>query len=154
MPKHTLAIRKYDTYGHEVILDGTNIANGIDGLTITMRAGQPSKVEVSMPIVDVTELQDPEPRILVTDATRAALLALGWTAPAEPGEKPTPTSFPDVKGHCPACGGTSLFLGEGGYPTCSRAECPEPDAASTLLERDARRQDADQAAAAAAGKEV
>lgn len=48
----------------------------------------------------------------------------------------------DVQGRCPACGKTSLFLGDGGYVTCSRLECPEPDAASTLLgqtpARDAR----------------
>jgi hypothetical protein len=49
-----------------------------------------------------------------------------------------PTPFPDVQGHCPACGWTTLFLGDGGYPTCSRIDCPEPDAASKLLERDPR----------------
>jgi hypothetical protein len=40
----------------------------------------------------------------------------------------------EVKGHCPACGKESLFLGDGGYVTCSRLECPRPDAVSTLLE--------------------
>ncbi|MER7813830.1 hypothetical protein [Streptomyces sp. NPDC096153] len=45
------------------------------------------------------------------------------------------TPMVDVQGRCPACGKTSLFLGAGGYVTCSRLECPEPDAASTLLER-------------------
>jgi len=43
--------------------------------------------------------------------------------------------FPRVRGRCPACRGESLFVGEGGYVTCSRIDCPEPDAASTLLER-------------------
>lgn len=46
--------------------------------------------------------------------------------------------FPNVTGCCPACGWTTLFLGEGGYVTCSRVDCPQPDAASTLLERDPR----------------
>ncbi|MCP3820098.1 DUF6085 family protein [Streptomyces sp. A3M-1-3] len=41
----------------------------------------------------------------------------------------------DVQGRCPACGWESLFLGDGGYVTCFRLECPEPDAASTVLER-------------------
>ncbi|MFI1472064.1 hypothetical protein [Streptomyces wuyuanensis] len=45
------------------------------------------------------------------------------------------TPMVDVQGSCPVCGKTSLFLGDGGYVTCSRLECPEPDAASTLLER-------------------
>jgi len=53
--------------------------------------------------------------------------------------EPTPdliptTGFADVQGRCPACHGKSLFLGDGGYVTCSRIDCPEPDAASTLLE--------------------
>lgn len=35
---------------------------------------------------------------------------------------------------CPACGRqATLFIGIGGYPTCSSRECPEPDAATTLL---------------------
>lgn len=46
--------------------------------------------------------------------------------------------FPDIQGHCPACGWTTLFLGDGGYPTCSRIDCPEPDAATKLLDRDPR----------------
>jgi hypothetical protein len=41
----------------------------------------------------------------------------------------------DVRGRCPACGRESLFLGSGGYVTCRQLACPEPDAASTLLEQ-------------------
>ncbi|MFJ2568978.1 DUF6085 family protein [Streptomyces halstedii] len=41
--------------------------------------------------------------------------------------------MPDVQGRCPACGAVSLFLGEGGHVTCSRADCPAPDAADELL---------------------
>lgn len=43
--------------------------------------------------------------------------------------------FPTVQGRCPSCGKESLFLGSGGYVTCARIDCPEPDAASTLLEQ-------------------
>lgn len=39
-----------------------------------------------------------------------------------------------IRGKCPACGHESLILGDGGYVTCSRLECPEPDAPSKLLE--------------------
>jgi hypothetical protein len=39
-----------------------------------------------------------------------------------------------VRGHCPMGCGETLFLGSGGYVTCSLIGCPEPDAASTLLE--------------------
>lgn len=38
-----------------------------------------------------------------------------------------------VQGRCPACGWTSLFLGDGGHVTCSRLECPNPCAADQLL---------------------
>ncbi|WP_405699061.1 DUF6085 family protein [Streptomyces sp. NBC_01383] len=39
----------------------------------------------------------------------------------------------DVQGRCPACGGASLFLGEGGHVTCSHIDCPAPDTADMLL---------------------
>ncbi|WP_461707338.1 hypothetical protein [Streptomyces prasinus] len=38
-----------------------------------------------------------------------------------------------VQGRCPACGGSSLFLGEGGHVTCSRLDCPAPAEADDLL---------------------
>ncbi|MFJ2004769.1 DUF6085 family protein [Streptomyces chartreusis] len=38
-----------------------------------------------------------------------------------------------VQGHCPACGWASLFVGDGGFLTCSRLECPQPDAAHQIL---------------------
>lgn len=41
--------------------------------------------------------------------------------------------WPEVAGICPACGWHSLFLGAGGFVTCSRLECPAPEAASDLL---------------------
>ena len=63
-----------------------------------------------------------------------------------PREQPAPTEVPAstaplaaglplVKGNCPACKRAELFLGTGGYPTCSNADCPEPDAATTVLEQ-------------------
>lgn len=48
---------------------------------------------------------------------------------------PLASGLPLVKGRCPACGTTGLFLGDGGYVTCSLIGCPEPDAASSVLER-------------------
>ncbi|MCY0928343.1 DUF6085 family protein [Streptomyces sp. H27-H1] len=46
-----------------------------------------------------------------------------------------PEAYPEVQGRCPACGGASLFLGDGGYVTCSRIDCPDPEAATRILER-------------------
>ncbi|MEU0978486.1 hypothetical protein ABZ488_04645 [Streptomyces griseus] len=48
---------------------------------------------------------------------------------------PEQIGFPTVQGRCPTCLRESLFLGSGGYVTCARIDCPEPDAASTLLEQ-------------------
>lgn len=48
---------------------------------------------------------------------------------------PLAAGLPLVKGNCPACRRASLFLGTGGYPTCSNLDCTEPDAATTVLEQ-------------------
>ena len=42
---------------------------------------------------------------------------------------------PLVQGRCPACNGSSLFLGSSGYVTCSRLDCPNPTAADDQLHR-------------------
>ncbi|WP_372344677.1 DUF6085 family protein [Streptomyces sp. KL116D] len=42
--------------------------------------------------------------------------------------------LPDVDGQCPACGGESLMLADGGYVTCRRADCPDPTAAHDAIE--------------------
>ncbi|MFF8412874.1 DUF6085 family protein [Streptomyces omiyaensis] len=44
-----------------------------------------------------------------------------------------PSSNPTVQGQCPACRGTSLFLGAGGHVTCARIDCPNPTAADDFL---------------------
>lgn len=38
-----------------------------------------------------------------------------------------------VAGHCPMGCGPTLFLGSGGYITCSLDVCPQPDAAADIL---------------------
>lgn len=38
-----------------------------------------------------------------------------------------------VQGRCPACGNPTLFLGSGGYVTCSIDKCPDPGLASDIL---------------------
>lgn len=41
---------------------------------------------------------------------------------------------PLVKGQCPSCGGSTLFLGTGGYVTCSVIGCSDPGKASDVLD--------------------
>ncbi|GAB2906921.1 hypothetical protein GCM10027047_01470 [Rhodococcus aerolatus] len=43
------------------------------------------------------------------------------------------TGRPWVAGFCPACGKRGLFVGEGGYVTCSQIGCPNPGAPSDVL---------------------
>ncbi len=40
----------------------------------------------------------------------------------------------DVVGRCPACDRSGLFVGSGGYITCSNVDCPNPSSISTLLQ--------------------
>jgi hypothetical protein len=44
-----------------------------------------------------------------------------------------PKPFPSVQGRCPACGNSTLFVGTGGWITCSLDVCPNPSAADELL---------------------
>lgn len=41
--------------------------------------------------------------------------------------------YPRVEGECPECGCESLFLGDGGYVTCSRIDCSSPSSPSEVL---------------------
>lgn len=58
-----------------------------------------------------------------------------WTG-APKGTDPTARTHDRllVAGHCPMGCGNTLFVGSGGYITCSHLECPRPDAVATLLE--------------------
>jgi hypothetical protein len=55
----------------------------------------------------------------------------------DPWEPPASRWFPDVQGHCPACGGESLMLADGGYVTCRRLDCPDPESAHKAIEEHA-----------------
>lgn len=46
---------------------------------------------------------------------------------------PLAAGLPLVRGHCPACGRQSLFLGSGGHVTCSTIDCRNPSAADEVL---------------------
>jgi len=71
------------------------------------------------------------------DAARDALLRrlAAETPQPETQAEDLAAGLPLVQGNCPACRRAELFLGTGGYPTCSNADCPEPDAATTVLEQ-------------------
>lgn len=62
-----------------VVVDDTNIANAVTGLTVHTTPGRVTEAEVRL-VVAETEF---DAIVGVDDRTRAALLALGWTPPAE-----------------------------------------------------------------------
>lgn len=66
------------------------------------------------------------------DVTR--VLSLSWD---KEGELVRDKVSIDVKlrGRCIACGTRSLFVGSGGYITCSLRECPNPGAVTDFLNR-------------------
>jgi hypothetical protein len=80
-----LAIRATATgHGRTVTLDGNDISKALTGVTLTLGVGQVPTATLDLLLIDVTEVQDAETRILIPDATRDALTAIGWTPPAEP----------------------------------------------------------------------
>lgn len=83
---HRLAITARGL-GSTVHLDGHDIGSALTGLTLTLSAGQAPTATLDLAIHNVTELQDSETRILIPDATRDALIALGWTPPADEPKK-------------------------------------------------------------------
>jgi hypothetical protein len=78
---------------------------------------------------------DPEAQDWVPALAAAVLAVLPAPAARAASTAPLASGLPHVQGRCPACGTAGLFLGSGGYVTCSSVDCPEPDAATTVLER-------------------
>lgn len=72
---------KPDGYG-KVVVDGVDIIASVTGVTMDVSAGHKPQVAVflALPNVSFDGKLHPNPRI--SDAERAALVALGWTPPA------------------------------------------------------------------------
>jgi hypothetical protein len=93
-----------DGRGHGMLaLDDKDLSNAINGFTLTSRAGQASVLELD--IVPYLTTVTAEVTVTIPEATRAALVALGWTPP-----RPV----------CPDCG--PLSLNEDGLITAHH--CP------------------------------
>lgn len=87
---HRLAITTAATgYGSTVTLDGQDISHALTGLTLNLGVGRASIATLDLLLIDITEVKDAQTRILVPDATRDALTALGWTPPADPRDEDT-----------------------------------------------------------------
>ena len=67
----------------------------------------------------------------VTEAIEQLRLALSASSPTPAPQKQSDTDE-WLKMKCPACNGKTLFVGNGGYLTCSLVDCPEPDTEKAL----------------------
>lgn len=57
------------------------------------------------------------------------------TVGLEPHSARPAASMPIVRGRCPACNLTSLFLASGGFVTCASLSCPDPSSAYDVLNK-------------------
>lgn len=70
----------------EILVDGRDIAHGVTDLTLTVGARRPAALVVELAVFLVRDVQvDGEAitTVRMPDATRDALIALGWTPPQE-----------------------------------------------------------------------
>lgn len=82
-PTHNLAIKATGIGTAEILLNGQDIASALTDLTLTMGVGKVPTATLDLLLIDTTQIQDAETRILIPDATRDLLVTLGWTPPGE-----------------------------------------------------------------------
>lgn len=83
MPQHSFTFEQDDIVGR-VSIDGHDISKAVRSLTFSSEAGMHPCVTLELHIHDVTTVSSQDTELLIPDATKEALLALGWTSPTEP----------------------------------------------------------------------
>ena len=81
-----------------ITIDGHDISNALTGLTLEIGVGKVPTATLDLLLIDTTEYQDAETRILIPEATRDTLVALGWTPP-EQSDTAKPSPMDDVCVH-------------------------------------------------------
>lgn len=97
-PKHTVTLGTEDGHIRHVIIDGTDIAHHIAGLTLI---GRPQEAELQLTLVmpwlvDTTNLQA---SVTVGEDTANTLKLLGWTPPRVEPEEPEAASNIKIAEH-------------------------------------------------------
>lgn len=64
----------------QLLVDGTDISGAAGGLTLTTEPGRTPRLTVDLHLIRGLRADLPA-HVTVPDATRAALVALGWTPP-------------------------------------------------------------------------
>jgi hypothetical protein len=80
--RHQVEIRRNGP-GHSVLIDGTDIAKSLTGLTLRMGAGAVPQLVLDVQLIDVTELGSVEAEVLLGNGVAETLKKLGWTPPEE-----------------------------------------------------------------------
>ncbi|HEY9418155.1 MAG TPA: hypothetical protein VIQ30_25630 [Pseudonocardia sp.] len=65
-----------------IVLDGHDVSDATRGMVLRAAVGRPTELELDLVVIDDMRL-DGEFRVVVPESTREALVALGWTPPAE-----------------------------------------------------------------------
>lgn len=82
-PTHNLAIKATGIGTAEILLNGQDIASALTDLTLTMGVGKVPTATLDLLLIDTTQIQDAETRILIPDSTRDLLVTLGWAPPCD-----------------------------------------------------------------------
>lgn len=65
-----------------VVLDGRDVSGGVRGFALRAEVGRRTELELDLAVADGATF-DGEVRLVIPESTREALIALGWTPPAE-----------------------------------------------------------------------
>lgn len=68
---------------HQLLVDGHDISNGVRSLRLSLGPGEIPSVELELGIVEIDRMESEQADLYIPDFTREALIALGWTPPAE-----------------------------------------------------------------------
>lgn len=86
MRKHQIAITpNVNGHGtHGLYLDGHDISRGVTSVDLHVSGGDMPRVKLEMAgLNDVASMEFETPHVYIPDATREALIALGWAPPRE-----------------------------------------------------------------------
>ncbi|MFD5675602.1 hypothetical protein [Streptomyces sp. NPDC127040] len=83
MSRHQVEIHSAGPHSYRVLVDGADIAKGLVGLTLRMGVDQVPSLELDLQLVDVAGLGPVEAEVVLGEGAHEALVALGWTPPAD-----------------------------------------------------------------------
>lgn len=83
MPQHSFSFEQDGIVGR-VSIDGHDISKAVRSIRFDGESGMHPRVTLDLHIYDVTTVSSKDTELLIPDATREALITLGWAPPTEP----------------------------------------------------------------------